>query len=110
MGYSSGLALRDGVQVPYYLDESQGWGLSMDQLNESITKARGEGTDVKSLVVINPGNPTGQLLSYDNMAGIVEFCESEKLLLCADEVYQENIYVDDRKWHSFRKVMLETGA
>eukprot|EP00656_Telonema_subtile_P023114 TRINITY_DN2443_c0_g1_i1.p1 TRINITY_DN2443_c0_g1~~TRINITY_DN2443_c0_g1_i1.p1 ORF type:complete len:416 (-),score=111.92 TRINITY_DN2443_c0_g1_i1:68-1315(-) len=108
--YSSGLSLRDGVPVRYYLDEASGWGLSVAELKEAVAKARGEGTDVKSLVVINPGNPTGQLLSYQNMAEIVEFCESEKLVLCADEVYQTNIYVDDREWHSFRKVMLETGA
>jgi len=106
--YSSGLTLRGGAAVPYYLNESEGWGLSTEGLRESISAARADGIDVKMLVVINPGNPTGQLLSYDNMAGIVKFCAEENLVLCADEVYQENIYIDDRKWSSFRQVMLET--
>jgi len=54
------------------------------------------------------GNPTGQLLSYENMLEIVEFCDKYNLLLCADEVYQENIYVDQKEFHSFRKVVLDS--
>ena len=108
--YSSGLTVRGGTAVPYYLNEAEGWGLSIEGLRESITTARADGVDVKMLVVINPGNPTGQLLGYDNMAAIVKFCAEENLVLCADEVYQENIYIDDRNWSSFRKVMLDTDC
>ena len=38
--------------------------------------------------VINPGNPTGQVLSYHNQEEIVRFCAEEELVLLADEVYQ----------------------
>ncbi len=31
---------------------------------------------------------TGQCLSYQNMADIVNFCREESLVLIADEVYQ----------------------
>jgi aspartate/methionine/tyrosine aminotransferase len=57
-----------------------------------LDKARSEGIFPKSLVVINPGNPTGQCLSEDNMKEIVKFCHAEGLVLMADEVYQENIW------------------
>eukprot|EP00658_Telonema_sp_P-2_P062488 TRINITY_DN5116_c0_g1_i1.p1 TRINITY_DN5116_c0_g1~~TRINITY_DN5116_c0_g1_i1.p1 ORF type:complete len:519 (+),score=120.71 TRINITY_DN5116_c0_g1_i1:71-1627(+) len=105
--YSSGLTLRDGVAVPYYLDEANEWGMSVESLQQALDSARAEGTAVKALVVINPGNPTGQLLTYENMAGILEFCAKESIVLFADEVYQTNNYTDDRVWHSFRKVMLD---
>jgi len=36
--------------------------------------------------VINPGNPTGQVLSRQNMVKIVEFCERNNMILLADEV------------------------
>ena len=38
------------------------------------------------MVVINPGNPTGQHLSEENMQEIIRFCKREKLMLLADEV------------------------
>jgi aspartate/methionine/tyrosine aminotransferase len=40
------------------------------------------------MVVINPGNPTGQCLSKANQEDIVRFCQEEQLVLIADEVYQ----------------------
>lgn len=59
---------------------------------------------VRAMVIINPGNPTGQCLSVANLQEIVNFCIKEKLVLLADEVYQQNIYQDERPFISARKV------
>lgn len=48
-------------QVPYYLDEATGWGLEISDLKSQLETARSKGTTVRALVVINPGNPTGQV-------------------------------------------------
>lgn len=48
--------------------------------------------DVRALVFINPGNPTGQCLTYDNLKELIKFAYEEKVVLLADEVYQPNIY------------------
>ena len=39
----------------------------------------------------------------------MEFCRKNKLLILADEVYQENIWNDGVKFSSLRKVLLEMG-
>lgn len=41
---------------------------------------------VRGMVVINPGNPTGQCLSKANQEDILKFCAEEDLVLIADEV------------------------
>lgn len=51
------------LQVPYYLDEAAGWGLEISELKKQLEDARSKGTTVRALVVINPGNPTGQVCS-----------------------------------------------
>ena len=61
------------------------------------------------MVVINPGNPTGQLLSEDNVRDIIKFAYEHKLFLLADEVYQGNIYTEKKKFVSFKKVLREIG-
>jgi len=33
----------------------------------------------------------------------VKFCRDEGIVLAADEVYQDNIYVPNKKFHSFKK-------
>ena len=59
--------------------------------------------------MINPGNPTGQVLSKENLQEIIDLCHSESILIIADEVYQNNIYKEGIKFHSFRKVLNEMG-
>ena len=48
-------------QVPYYLDEATGWGLEVSELKKQFDAAKSNGITVRALVVINPGNPTGQV-------------------------------------------------
>ncbi|KAL6560023.1 Alanine--glyoxylate aminotransferase 2, mitochondrial [Orobanche gracilis] len=107
--YSASIALHGGTLVPYYLDEATGWGLEISELKNQLESARSKGISVRALVVINPGNPTGQVLAEDNQKQIVDFCKQEGLVLLADEVYQENIYVPDKQFHSFKKVSRSMG-
>ena len=57
------------------------------------------------MVIINPGNPTGQILNEETIQGIIKFCYNNKIAIIADEVYQENIYKKDAKFISFRNVI-----
>jgi len=62
---------------------------------------------VKAICVINPGNPTGAVLSRDNIAMVIGFAREHGLSILADEVYQENIYRPDDRFVSFAKVLSE---
>ncbi|XP_021720380.1 alanine aminotransferase 2-like [Chenopodium quinoa] len=107
--YSASIALHGGTLVPYYLDEATGWGLEISNLKSQLETARSKGVTVRALVVINPGNPTGQVLAEENQKQIVEFCKKEGLVLLADEVYQENVYAPDKEFYSFKKIARSMG-
>ncbi|KAJ0436397.1 putative alanine transaminase [Helianthus annuus] len=79
--YSASIALHGGTLVPYYLDEATGWGLEISELKKQLEAARQKGITVRALVVINPGNPTGQVLAEENQRDIVEFCNLEVCFL-----------------------------
>ncbi|CAA6659281.1 unnamed protein product [Spirodela intermedia] len=101
---------KDGIlcpipQYPLYSASIALHGGTLKQLED----ARSKGVTVRALVVINPGNPTGQVLAEDNQREIVDFCKKEGLVILADEVYQENIYVDNKKFHSFKKIARSMG-
>jgi alanine transaminase len=51
----------------------------------------------------------GQVLSYENIKAIIQFCKEEGLFLFADEVYQDNVYAQGAKFHSFKKVLRDLG-
>ncbi|KAK3262800.1 hypothetical protein CYMTET_28364 [Cymbomonas tetramitiformis] len=108
--YSAGVQLYGGTLVGYELDEAQGWGMSTELLKSCVEKAKKEGVLCRGLVFINPGNPTGQVLTADNLKEVIKFAYDEKLVLMADEVYQENIYAAGSSFVSAKKVLMEMGA
>ncbi|KAJ6823740.1 glutamate--glyoxylate aminotransferase 2 [Iris pallida] len=89
--YSAAISLYGGSLVPYYLEEEANWGLDVNNLRHSVAQARSKGITVRAMVIINPGNPTGQCLSEANLRDLLKFCFQENLALLADEVYQQNI-------------------
>ncbi|CAH3182197.1 unnamed protein product [Porites evermanni] len=95
-------------QIPYYLDEDHDWCLDIGELKRALDKARPYCTP-RALVLINPGNPTSQVLTYDNIREVIKFCAREKLVLFADEVYQETVFTDEVQFHSCRKVLRDLG-
>eukprot|EP01125_Pyxidicula_operculata_P010808 TRINITY_DN355_c1_g3_i2.p1 TRINITY_DN355_c1_g3~~TRINITY_DN355_c1_g3_i2.p1 ORF type:complete len:503 (-),score=100.60 TRINITY_DN355_c1_g3_i2:272-1780(-) len=104
--YSASIPLYGGKPISYFLDESKNWELSIEELTRSVKEARASGIVPRALVVINPGNPTGSCLPRKNMEDIVRFCAKENILLMADEVYQENVYVKEHKpFVSFKKIV-----
>jgi len=108
--YSASIALLGGVLIPYELDEENEWGLSLDSIRTAIAKARNDVICPRGLVFINPGNPTGQQLTAEQLKGLVTICHEEDLCLLADEVYQDNVYGNARPFISARKVLGEMGG
>lgn len=102
--YSATISEFGMQQVGYYLTEEADWSLDIKELRRALNEGRKTCTP-RVLCVINPGNPTGQVYTYENIKEIIQFCIDEKLVLMADEVYQENIYREGCKFHSFKKVL-----
>ncbi|KAL5478369.1 ALT1 [Sanghuangporus weigelae] len=106
--YTATLAQYNGVPVPYHLDEKSGWSTSPEQILEALEKAKSEGIDVRAVVVINPGNPTGSLLTSAIQRHIIRICNDHGLMLLADEVYQDNLHFrDEYPFTSFKKILCE---
>ncbi|CAH8668128.1 unnamed protein product [Schistosoma bovis] len=107
--YSATNAEYNAYQIDYYLDESNGWDLSIEQLEEALKKCNDKCIP-RALVVINPGNPTGQLLSKDTITNVLKFAYKHNLVVLADEVYQHNIYSPDTGFISFKRALYDIGG
>ena len=72
------------------MDESKNWGLSLAELERALQEMLdGPDKDVchpRAIIVINPGNPTGQVLPRNNIEDIIKFALRNKLVILADEV------------------------
>jgi alanine transaminase len=101
--YTATLSILDARCVPYYLEEGTGWGTDLKAITSSYDKAIAEGTDVKAIVIINPGNPTGASLPAEDIKAVLKFAAEKKLVVMADEVYQTNVFVGE--FISFKKAL-----
>lgn len=75
--YSALITLLEGELLPYYLDEANEWSCSVDSLQQALAAAKAKGVITRGLVIINPGNPTGQILSEESIREIIAWCRSE---------------------------------
>ena len=106
--YSALIAKLAGRQIGYELDESNNWAATEEELQMRLDEAHSDGAAIKALVVINPGNPTGQVFSRKDLEIVCKFCAENNIVLLADEVYQRNVYADDKEFLSAKKIVLET--
>ena len=107
--YSATVTLYGGSLLGYQLDEENGWQLSEASLEDAVAKGKARGINPVLIVVINPGNPTGAVLSVENIRMVVRFAKRHGLAIIADEVYQENVYTREARYHSFARVMHDVG-
>jgi len=107
--YSATISMLKGYQMEYYLDETKNWSTNDADLKRAVEDAAAHGVVPRALCVINPGNPTGQVLSLERMQSLIQFCVEHNIVLMADEVYQANTYTADKPFHSFKKVLAGMG-
>ncbi|MDX9857922.1 MAG: aminotransferase class I/II-fold pyridoxal phosphate-dependent enzyme [candidate division Zixibacteria bacterium] len=108
--YSASLELYGGRQIGYLLDDDEHWQLNETTLEKSLESAKANKINPVGIVVINPGNPTGAVLTVENIQMIIAFARRHHLSIIADEVYQENVYAAGQQFHSFAKVMGHLGV
>jgi aspartate/methionine/tyrosine aminotransferase len=70
------------VLKPFWLREELGWAPDLDDFKKSVT------AKTKLIIVTNPNNPTGAVLSPEAMSAIVDSADKVGAWIIADEVYQ----------------------
>jgi aspartate/methionine/tyrosine aminotransferase len=90
LGHNFGLRLK-----AFHLQEERGWAPDLDELNEVVSER------TKLIAVCNPNNPTGTILTAEEMDAIVAAAERVGAWLLADEVYSGAERLTDSQTPSF---------
>ncbi len=93
------IARLTGVNVLFYEQfYDDRWSLDAQQIEELIKSAEGK---VRSLVLINPNNPTGSYIKAQERASLIELCKKYGLAIIADEVFYDydlEPFEDRKRW------------
>lgn len=101
--YTALISLLGATAIPYYLKEEDGWSVDPEEIEKSVKANLERGVRTKVLVIINPGNPTGAILTHEVIGQLLKIAAKYGIVVIADEVYQENIY--EGQFVSIRKVL-----
>ncbi len=84
--YASAASYLGATPIAVPLRETKNWRLDLDELAANITPR------TKVVVVTSPHNPTGGVLTRDDLQTIATLSHRHGFLVMADEIYSRNIY------------------
>lgn len=93
--YHTFVTAADGVVVPITTKAEEGYAYADREKIEKVITPK-----TKAIICITPGNPTGNVLTLEEMKLIGEIAKENDLWIIADEVYREFVY-DGRDVTSF---------
>jgi aspartate aminotransferase len=77
-----------GVPVPCRLHETLGWRFDLRELETTITPR------TRALYINSPHNPTGGVLTRQDLETIAAICRERKIWLVSDEAYEDVVFDD----------------
>ncbi|MBG9586851.1 aminotransferase [Cytobacillus firmus] len=90
------VTLAGGVPVQVQTLKENGFKILPEQLENAITRR------TKAIILCSPNNPTGTMLTGDELNAIAQIAEKHDLLVLSDEIYAELAY--DGEYTSFASI------
>jgi aspartate/methionine/tyrosine aminotransferase len=84
--YQGQIRLSGGIPVGYPTPESMGFKPDLEALEEKITSKS------KVIIINSPNNPTGTVLSNEDLEKLANVAENHDLIIISDEVYEKIRY------------------
>lgn len=92
VSYLPCITLADGVPVPIPLKEAKNFRLTAEELEAAITPKS------KALILSFPNNPTGAVMTKEDLEAIAEVIVRHDLLVITDEIYSELSYTGKKHY------------
>ena len=86
VAYVPGIVLAGGVAVPVPTDEQHEFRLRPEDVERAITPR------TRAILLGFPSNPTGAVLTEDDLKGLARLVEEHDLLVYSDEIYDRLVY------------------
>ena len=91
--YENCVKISEGTPVFYRLPAEKDFSFDIEEFKSKITPK------TKAAVVISPSNPTGKILTKNDLKQIAEVLKDTGIYLISDEIYSD-LYFTDEKPHS----------
>jgi len=71
------------IANPYYLDENNNWQPDIEDIRRKVNDK------TRAIILINPHNPTGSIISAETLLQIIDIARKHNLVILTDEIYDK---------------------
>lgn len=93
LNYGHVTTLNAAKAVPYSLKSKNQFQIDFEELESKVSQ------HTKMIVLLDPSNPTGSILTNETICKVADFAIKHDLLVISDEIYEKIIY-DGKKHYS----------
>jgi aspartate/methionine/tyrosine aminotransferase len=101
--FKNGLNAAGAKAVLWELEEEDGYMFNVEKLKKLITKK------TRLIGVCNPHNPSGRVITKEELKGIADVAVDKKINIVSDELWEDVVF-DDREHISIASLNPEVGA
>lgn len=100
--HSSAEAAHSGYpSITYKMDHEKGWTPDLEELRNKIKYNE----SIAGIMIINPDNPTGAVMSRNDLEEMVRIAKEYDLFIIADEIYMNMVYGEGKKHTALAEVI-----
>ena len=84
--YESCIELAGGIPIPLILKEEKGFRFDIEDLKKLVTPK------TRMIIINSPQNPTGGILTMEDLQGIADIAVKNNIIVLSDEIYGRVVY------------------